>query len=159
MDAKPQIIVDAQAHGTGSEQELFVPIVAAIAPLLAPDSLVTADAGYHSEANLQALEARGIDALVADNGLRRRDERFAGQVRYRDLPDPLYDKTPAAETPALFAPRDFRHDPKAQNLRLSSGKQALPQRRQHRYPGLHRCAIPRRRARLHALPTATPLPA
>ncbi len=42
-----------------------------------PDTLITADAGYHSDANLQALAEREIEALIADNGMRQRDERFA----------------------------------------------------------------------------------
>jgi hypothetical protein len=36
-------------------------------------ALITADAGYHSEANLAALSKRHIDALIADPGMRRRD--------------------------------------------------------------------------------------
>ncbi|HYD50291.1 MAG TPA: hypothetical protein VEB21_18175 [Terriglobales bacterium] len=32
VDAKAQIIVEAQAHGTGGEQELLVPVVTAIKP-------------------------------------------------------------------------------------------------------------------------------
>lgn len=37
-------------------------------------------AGYHSDANMTALEAAGINALVADTGMRQRDERFATPV-------------------------------------------------------------------------------
>jgi Transposase domain (DUF772) len=48
VDAKHQIIVSAQAHGTGSEQETLVPVVDAIKPLLTPDTLLTADAGFSS---------------------------------------------------------------------------------------------------------------
>jgi hypothetical protein len=61
VDAKHQVIVEAQAHGTGSEQSLLVPVVKAISPLWwkadngQSGSLVTADAGYHSEDNLAAL--------------------------------------------------------------------------------------------------------
>ncbi len=83
--------------------------------MLAPDSLVTADAGYHSEANCCVLEARGIDALLADNQMRRRDARFATQPRHQQAPDPLYDKmrAVAATTPTTtpFQPRDLTYDP------------------------------------------------
>ena len=79
VDDKHQIIVEAQAHGTGSEQELLVPVVAAMADLLDDASLITADAGYHSEANLQRLSEMKVEALIADNHMRQRDERFAGQ--------------------------------------------------------------------------------
>jgi len=70
VDAKHQIIVDAQAPGTGSEQELLVPVVKAIQgalnneqTLITPTSLITADAGYHSESNLKQLADLNVDAL------------------------------------------------------------------------------------------------
>ena len=47
VDAKHQIIVEAQAHGTGSEQELLIPVVTAMKGMLKDDTLITADAGYH----------------------------------------------------------------------------------------------------------------
>ena len=78
VDDRDQIIVEAQAHGTWSEQELLVPVVEAMKPYVTDASLVTADAGYHSEANLEALAKMKVDALIADNGMRSRDERFAG---------------------------------------------------------------------------------
>jgi len=113
VDSAYQVIVDAQAHGTGSEQELLLPVVAAMAPVLAPHSLVTADAGYHSEANLAGLAAMPVDALIADGEMRRRDERFATQERHRDKPDPLHDKSPAPRALPLYEPSDFTYDPEA----------------------------------------------
>ena len=56
VDAKHQLIVAAEAHGTGSEQALLVPVVTALKPFLQPTSLITADAGYHSKDNLLALQ-------------------------------------------------------------------------------------------------------
>src|SRR5690606_21410346 len=46
VDEKHQIILDAQAHGTGSEQELLVPVVQAIKPQMSNQTVITADAGY-----------------------------------------------------------------------------------------------------------------
>ena len=124
VDAQSQIIVVAQAHGTGSEHELLVPMVDAMTPVLAPASLVTADAGYHSEANCVALEARGIEALLADTHMRQRDPRFATQPRHQQAPDPLHDKTRAvaATTPTLFQPQDFTYDPIARTCVCPAGK-------------------------------------
>ena len=82
VDATHQIIVNAQAHGTGSEQELLLPIVDALAPLRTCDTLLTADAGYHSAANLAALDARQVRALIADPDMRKRDERFADRTHH-----------------------------------------------------------------------------
>jgi hypothetical protein len=126
VDANHQIIVDAQAHGTGSEQEVLLPVVDAMREreLLAPTSLVTADAGYHSEANLQALAERKIAALVADHAMRQRDGSFATQVRHRAKPDPLYDKSrPEAppREPRRFQPSDFPYDPRTRTCVCPAG--------------------------------------
>jgi len=127
VDAKHQIIVEAQAHGTGSEQEVLLPVVDALREreLVTAQSLVTADAGYHSEENLHALAARGVAALIADHDLRRRDERFATQDRHRAKPDALHDKSrpeePAGE-PRLFQPTDFQYDPVARTCICPAGK-------------------------------------
>jgi transposase len=135
VDAKHQIIVEAQAHGTGSEQALLLPIVEAIAPLLVnadkgeesnpgepqrKQTLITADAGYHSEVNLAALAAMNVDALIADNGMRGRDERFADQGKHKTGPDPLHNKTPKPD--GLFRPIDFTFDRAANTCVCPAGK-------------------------------------
>lgn len=123
VDAKHQIIIEAQAHGTGSEQELLLPMVEATAAQRTPDTLITADAGYHSETNLQALAEENTPALIADNGMRKRDERFKDQKRYKALPDPLYDKTKPPRKARTFRPEDFDYDPGAGTCRCPAGKQ------------------------------------
>ena len=131
VDRKHQIIVEAQAHGTGSEQELLVPMVTALQPLLTEDSVITADAGYHSEANLRQLAALEVTALIADNDLRRRDERFATQTHHHAAPDPLHNKSrPADDAAALFQPSDFRYDPDARTCVCPAGK-SLYRKGQH----------------------------
>ena len=125
VDDRSQIIVVAQAHGTGSEHELLLPVVDGLTQLLAPTSLVTADAGYHSTAHLRALEDRGIDALIADAAMRRRDERFATQARHQRAPHPLHDKSrPSvrASAPTHFTPHDFTYDPVARTCVCPAGK-------------------------------------
>ncbi len=107
VDAKHQVIIEAQAHGTGSEQELLLPVLDACADQRATDTLITADAGYHSEANLAALEERGISALIADGQMRKRDERLADQDKHTAKPDPLHDKSGMTNAPKVFAARDF----------------------------------------------------
>jgi len=123
VDAKHQIIVEAQAHGTGSEQELLIPVVAAIHDLLAEDTLITADAGYHSEANLKQLDKMQVDALIADNKMRSRDERFAEQDKYKALPDPLHDKGGKPKQAARYQPKDFAYDPDQGTCFCPAGKQ------------------------------------
>ncbi len=123
VDGRHQIIVDAQAHGTGSEQELLVPVVAALQGVRTAHSLITADAGYHSEANLRQLARMGVEALMADKGMRRRDARFATQARHRRAPDALHDKSDRAPPPAgVYQPRDFTYDAAARTCVCPAGK-------------------------------------
>lgn len=122
VDAKHQIIIEAQAHGSGSEQELLLPMVDATAAQRTPDTLITADAGYHSETNLKALAEQNTPALIADNGMRKRDERFKEQKKYKVLPDPLYDKTKPPRKARTWRPEDFDYDPEAGTCRCPAGK-------------------------------------
>ena len=122
VDAKHQIIVEAQAHGTGSEQALLVPVVAGMKDMLVAGSLITADAGYHSEENLKQLATMKVSALIADNGMRKRDERFATRDRHKGAPDPLYDKSGPAKKAATYQPEDFTYDAKARTCVCPAGK-------------------------------------
>ena len=61
VDSAHQIIVEAQAHGSGSEQALLIPVVEAMRDLIEDTSLVTADAGYHSKDNLAQLEKLNVE--------------------------------------------------------------------------------------------------
>ena len=123
VDAKHQIIVNAQAHGTGSEQELLLPVVEALAALRTPQTVLTADAGYHSEANRAALAARDIPALIADPDMRKRDERFADRAQHTTAPDPLHDKSrTATTTSSVFPPGEFTYDADARTGVCPAGK-------------------------------------
>ena len=77
VDSTHQVLVAAVAHGSGSEQSTLLPTVEMTGTVRNPTTFITADAGYHSEANFQGLHDQGIPALVADNLMRKRDERFA----------------------------------------------------------------------------------
>lgn len=122
VDGAHQIIVEAQAHGTGSEQELLLPMIHATQALTTADTLYTADAGYHSATNLKALAAENIPALIADNGMRKRDERFKDQARYKALPDPLYDKAHPKKNARTYRPSDFTYDPDTGTCICPAGK-------------------------------------
>ena len=123
VDAKHQIIIEAQAHGTGSEQELLLTVVRATQAHAASDTLYTADAGYHSEANLKTLAEEQINALIADNGMRQRDERFKDQGKHKAKPDPLYDKAHPKKAARRYRPQDFTLDPETGICTCPAGKQ------------------------------------
>ena len=123
VDGEAQIIVAAQAHGSGSEQSVLLPMVKQTERLRTAQTIITADAGYHSEANLQGLHDAGVPALIADGLMRRRDERFADQMRYKALPDPLYDKAAEGKTSQTqFQPADFSFDPATNACICPAGK-------------------------------------
>jgi len=151
VDSQSQIIVAAQAHGSGSEQSVLLPMVESTAALRTDQTMVTADAGYHSEANLQGLHDAGVPALIADGLMRRRDERFAEQGRYRALPDPLYDKTaPNQPLSAKFLPGDFVYDATAGTCICPAGKKLYSTgsncsthgRKHHKFQGAKRDCVP-----------------
>jgi transposase len=112
-DAKHQIIVGAQAHGTGAEQALLIPMLDAIKSLSTDETLITADSGFHSKANLVELNARGTNVLIADHQMRQRDPRFDNQTRHQDIPNPLHDKSAKKKKPPRYKPTDFTYDPQA----------------------------------------------
>jgi transposase len=123
VDSAHQIIVHAQAHGSGAEHDVLVPVVDAIAPLCTADTLITADAGYHSDANLAALAVRERPALIADPGMRQRDARFATRAHYKALPPALHDKSaPSTSVPLQLPPAAFQYDPHTQLCVCPAGK-------------------------------------
>ena len=123
VDAKHQIIVDARAHGTGAEQELLLPVVAALATLRTSATVLTADAGYHSDANLAALAVLDVPALIADPDMRKRDERFADREHHTTAPNPLHGKSGATKKALpVFAPSDFTYDADARTGVCSAGE-------------------------------------
>jgi len=67
-------------------------------PLRGATTLITADAGYQSEANLRALDTMSVEALIADRDMRQRDERFATQARHQQGPHRL--RAQCLRTPA-----------------------------------------------------------
>ena len=109
VDSANQIIHAADVIGSGSEQAMLLPMIEQAEPYCTPDTLVTADAGYHSDANIQHLKGHNIPALIADNQMRYRDERFAEQDKYKGKPDPLSQKKATGQEKEIkrFRPKDF----------------------------------------------------
>ena len=106
VDAKHQVIVHAPAFGEGQEHGLLIPVLEAAAQAcrdLSPGLerlKLTADTGFHSEANLKYLAEHAIDGYVADTFFRQRDVRFADAARHKP--------PKAADPKALFRPSEFR---------------------------------------------------
>lgn len=104
-----QIIIAADVIGSGSEQAMLLPMIEQAAAYRTPDTLITADAGYHSDANIAKLMEQSIPAMVADNQMRARDERFESQDKYKGKCDPLPQKKATGQDKEVkrFRPTDF----------------------------------------------------
>ena len=119
VDDKHQIIVHAEAFGASQEHDLLEPMLKGTEgnfQQLGEEGIlekvkVTADSGYHSEANMKMVMTEGIDAYIPDPNFRKRDPRFANvdkhKERFRkDLRE--YNKKHKAPSDDLFKPnRDF----------------------------------------------------
>ena len=123
VDAKHQIIVNAEAFGEGQENALLEPMLEgtkrhfeAIAeqPAVLEQAVVVADAGFHSEANAKYLLENGIDGYLADTMFRKRDPRFASAERHVPPERKRGNK--------LFGPEDFLFDPQAMRCVCPAGR-------------------------------------
>src|SRR2546428_11622848 len=77
-------------------------------------AVVAADAGFHTEANVQYLDETHIDGYPADTLFRQRDPRFTTAARHK--PEPAEDPN------RLFGPEDFQVDPTTLTCRCPAGK-------------------------------------
>ena len=79
---------------------------------------LTADSNYHSFESLSFCKNENIDAYIPDIQFRKRDQRFAGQQRFKD-------GSPSSKSQAddLFTAADFSFDPANQVYICPQGKQ------------------------------------
>lgn len=87
-DQQHQIVVAAEAFGVGQDQSTLKPMIESIRKnlgkdILTKDTLVTADTGYSSEANMKYLFEEGINAVVPDTHFRQRDKRIFESETYQ----------------------------------------------------------------------------
>lgn len=129
VDAKHQVVVHAEAFGTGQEHGLLEPVLDRVRENLGTsekpgdvlsDARVLADSGYHCKTSLDALEARQIDAYVADHGFRSRDPRFATAGRHKERPT-IGPKVPKSSK-ALYTVDDFQTDIENKTCLCPAGK-------------------------------------
>jgi hypothetical protein len=117
VDSKHQIVVQAEAYGQPQEHDLLEPMIEKTRDnFKAIDSSedifkktkLTADAGFHTEANMKMLAEENIDGYVADIQYRKRDPRFANRDRYKERH--RKERRKINKTPNLFAPNEFTFD-------------------------------------------------
>ena len=120
VDSKHQVIVSAEAFGSGQDNEHLAPLVD-----LAKENLqgvgypeehlegkvLSADANYHSEPNLKRCAEEKLDAYIPDVNFRKRDPRFASQGRHK--PESKKEK---------FGLEDFRYDAQKDEFICPAGR-------------------------------------
>ena len=159
VDHQHQIILEAQAHGVGQEQELLIPVVRALKPMIGADTVLNTDAGYYSKANVNALAEQAMRACIPDPNYRSRDVRYAGQQRHKAKPDALWDKRPKASKQPLFTPKDFKAAPDLSHCICPAGKRLYRNGRHHDLNGVRGGEVHGHQARLQPLHAARSLPA
>jgi transposase len=93
IDGKHQIIVHAEAFGAAQEHELLVPMIEGTRENFEAignkmdvfkGAKLTADSGFHTEANMKEVMMQNIDAYIADTQFRKRDPRFTDVDKYKE---------------------------------------------------------------------------
>ena len=128
VDGKHQIIVHAEAYGAAQEHDLLLPMVEAVArnfvaigeQQIFATAKVTADSGFHTEANLKALQVRKIEAAIADNQMRKRDPRFMDTDKYRERA--RKEKRQFLGARRTFRNKDFVYDEQQHTCTCPAGK-------------------------------------
>jgi hypothetical protein len=112
VDEKHQVIVHAEAFSDGTDNALLRPMVDGVRgnfeaigePDIFTQAKLTADSGFHSEANMQMLAEEGVDGYVADNLFRKRNPQFADADRHKK---PIDRKRTPIWNKRYFTPSDF----------------------------------------------------
>lgn len=129
-DKKHQVIVDAQAFGSGQEQHTLAPILQTIKAryqklglsqnIYKDGVIVTADTGFANEANMKYLYEQDINAYIPDNQFRSRDPKFASQkTKYGKR----HHKPKGEQTTNVIPSKDFGFDPVELSCVCPSGEQ------------------------------------
>jgi len=138
VDAEAQVIVAQNVTQSAVDRKQLVPMTDAIeANLGAKPAQLSADAGYCSEANLAALETRGIDAYVATGRARDAVAGEATATAAAGAPDPAVAIcAPQACSPARAAPETAAPQTRVEAMRekLRAGGYDSPYRWRKQLP-------------------------
>ena len=92
VDKEHQVILHAQAFGSGQDNQHLAPMVDGAKDNLEKigqsedyfeDKIFTADTNYHNQSTLEKCQEEKLDAYIPDLKFRTRDRRFATQGRYQ----------------------------------------------------------------------------
>ena len=131
-DDKHQVVVSANAFGSSAESHQLMELVdhtrenfSAIGESddIFEKSVLLADSGFHSEANVKAIYKAEIDAYIADNKFRKRDPKFKDANRYKKRT--IDRKHTVKSEKKYFHSSDFTFDPQSKKLICPEGYEML----------------------------------
>jgi len=134
VDDKHQIVVCAEAHGSGQEAHLLMPMVQSTRKNfrtigrktdIFKKTKLTADSGFHSGKSMEEIEGSKVDAYIADPQYRKREEAFANQGRYKERhneEDRLASRKKRKDERKQFGLEDFLYDAKRHTCICPAGK-------------------------------------
>jgi hypothetical protein len=117
-DSKNQVIMAAEAFGSGSESEHFPGKLDRLSEnmktltgkdRLLEEAIVEGDTGYCTEKNLKEAKERNIEVIIPDQQFRKRDEQFDGR--------------PEPGGTGRYTVVDFAYDEKENRYQCPAGKQ------------------------------------
>jgi transposase len=130
VDDKHQIIVAAEAMSNGQDHDNLKPMVDGARENLkaigkGDDPLkgviLSADANYHNNSNIETCERENIDAYIPDPKFRKRDERFKDQDRFKDginMPKEMRRNS----KPPIFGLDDFTYNKQRDEYKCPRGR-------------------------------------
>ena len=126
VDAKHQVVVHAEAFGQAQEHDLLLPMVEATRENFIAvgqedvfaKAALTADSGFHTSDNIEALFNQQVDAYIADNQFRKRDPRFAGAGKYKER----HRQEIRQSRHSIYRPADFMYDQQSRTCVCPAGK-------------------------------------
>jgi transposase len=139
VDKKHQIVVDAQAIGSGSEQHTLIPVIEAVEQrfkdLAINDDIfdtasednnkgviLTADTGFADENNMKYCHDNGINAYIPDQHFRSRDPKFDDQKKKHPRPT----RAKGGKAIIIFPASEFQFDPDKVTCICPAGEQLSP---------------------------------
>jgi hypothetical protein len=133
VDDKHQIILHSEAFGNAQDHDNLKPMLDGAKENLhsigkGDDYLkgkqFTADSNYYDKKNLEKCEAEELDAYIPDPQFRQRDERYAGQDRFKNGVNrrPTKEDRNKPPRPEKFNNEDFTHQPENDTYICPNGK-------------------------------------
>lgn len=156
VDSKRQIVVHGEAFGEAQEHDLLEPMVQGARATFKAlgeddvfvDTKLTADSGFHTEANMKMLSKEEIDGYVADRHFRKRDPRFIAidhyKERHRKERARIEGRSRLFKTADFSFAEDFSHCicPAGKKLYRNGNNISIKNFRAHKFKGPKSACVP-----------------